>query len=106
MYESYRGIKVTPMESGRMTELLTEKVRKVVSEPEKVEEVVRSIKSEYITIDTTPLLGESDGSSWTGPYGQFKSVQELLNTIYFALPPDRIKPYTYGKSWMIRGPSR
>ena len=72
----------------------------LVNAPNKVEEVVRSIQSEYITIDTAPLLGEIDGSSWTAPYSQFKSVNALLNAIWFALPQDRT--FTYGENWLIK----
>jgi len=68
----------------------------------KVEQVVYSIQSEFLTIDTTPLLGKEEGTSWTAPYDQFQSVQDLLNSIYLSLPQDRIKQYTYGKTWHIK----
>jgi hypothetical protein len=103
MYEAYRGVRVRPgMESANMYEVFKEGVEKIVSDSGEAEKIVRSIQSKYITIDTTPLIGEVDGSSWTAPYSQFKSVEDLLDTIWVGLPHDRIKPYTYGKSWIIK----
>jgi hypothetical protein len=102
MLEAFRQNKVKPMvETEKLHNNLREAVSKEVPDPQKVAAVVSSIQSQFLTIDTRPLL-EQQGGSWTAPYDQFPSVQSLPNSIYFALPRDRIKPFTYERTWLIR----
>jgi hypothetical protein len=102
MLEAFRQDKVKPMvETEKLHNNLREAVSKEVPDRQKVEAVISSIESQFLTIDTKPLLGEQ-GDSWTAPYDQFPSVQSLLNSIYFAIPRGLIKPFTYGRAWLLR----
>ena len=69
------------------------------SAAEKVVEQIR--ESNFLTINSRPLLGDKDGKVWQVPYEHNQIAFHLINDIWHLLFP-RPKPYTYGTSWALR----
>ena len=62
------------------------------------EKIMKSVQEHSITVDPTPFLGLGH-DIWQFPYKQFRTVQQLLDTLYSALPKDWVRPYSYGLDW-------
>jgi hypothetical protein len=91
---------VPPLEEEKQESILEDSVKKVEKDPKKVREILESIGEAYVTIDTSSLPGGS-GVSWRVPYEQFDTAQKFLNAVWAALPPGLVRPYTYGKDWVL-----
>jgi hypothetical protein len=105
MLRSYSNMMRELPRSTRLDErsyqrLLEESIGKVVHDKGVVERVVKTIRGADLIVDSSPLLG-SKGFAWSVPYEQYKSVQELLDDIWSALPHDRVRPYSYEKDWIL-----
>jgi hypothetical protein len=58
------------------------------------------LKSHFITLDTTPLLG-TNGKRWRESYSPQTVICDFLDVLWFAVR-DAAPPYTYGKTWVLR----
>ncbi len=99
--QAFRGDQAKPLDADRLDALLKEKIQNVVADETLAERAVKSIQTGFLTIDSTPLLG-AEGTTWRIPHTQFDNVQELLNNIWLSLPREHVRPYSYGKDWILK----
>jgi hypothetical protein len=61
-------------------------------------------ESNFLAIDSRPLLGEEQGKVWQVAYENFSSVSELLDDVWSWLyrHTERMPAYEYGISWALR----
>ncbi len=100
--EVREDFEVPPISESEQDDLLRKVVSKQTLDPSIADKIVEGLKEEEITIDSTKLLGEKRGLVWRLPFSQFETVQQLLDSIWASLPRDVVKPYTYGKSWLLK----
>lgn len=97
----FRGESIRPLDEESMNKLLTSKISEVISDKALISRVVESIQKGNLIVDPSPLLG-SEEKPWVFPYEQFRSIQELLDTIWAALPRNLARPYSYGREWAFQ----
>jgi hypothetical protein len=81
--------------------LLVTSISKADTDKETEVRIMKSVQEESITVDPTPLLGPGY-DIWQFPYKQFQTVQQLLDTLYSALPKELVKPFSYGMDWILK----
>ncbi len=62
---------------------------------------VQNQNTDTLTIDSTPLLGAEKGRVVLLPYSSSKTVDTLLDEIYFSQRPN-ISAYSYRTEWILR----
>lgn len=85
----------------RLREEIVGNVTKIMdSIAERTMEGVR--KEGFITVDARPLLGTRNGKIWQIPYGQFVTVSDFLDNLWYLLQPYGIPSMRYGELWALR----
>ena len=111
MYETIIEAVNSTVLSEQVVSALSEKVSDEANEKVKegltkiledaVDETIERIReTSFLTIDSTPLLGEK-GRVWQVPYDEYATISDLQTAIWYTHGDD-IPPFTYQKVWLLR----
>ena len=85
---------------SQISDLQKEKVEKFVEAIRR--RIIENVQHSIVYIDARPLKGKN-GPQWEEIYDADRTVDDLLNSIWFGLQP--FPPYAYGMGWLLRDAS-